>query len=294
MSFPFISETFKYVFAHLDWAAKVVSGDLNLLLASIYFLFFIQTPSLLSILKQELAVGESFAWLKALLFVLDMSLVVKKLLHVFHLSMLACLICFHIELSLVSILQSNEIPHRHWSLLSWKTIRRIGSSWRWVIFLRIGDLQFTQRAKQALFYWVCCRKSLIQALPCLITAGPLVDIEPSPLSLGSCNRRLRLNDIFEFQIRKISLANILSDASRRLRLTSGELPHFSTLWPSPISYLHGLVQVGTYHSLRSQRFGSPTLSLCELPLRRVSCLRWFDILDGLRIADILCWLSINL
>ena len=95
------------------------------MLASIKLQVFLLTASLLSILKQELAIGESFSGLKALLLVLDLSLIVKELLHILHLSMLACLLCFRIELGLVSILQGDEVPHRDWCFLRWKTIRRI-------------------------------------------------------------------------------------------------------------------------------------------------------------------------
>ena len=72
--------------------------------ASVQLQVFLLGTSLLSSLKQELAVGESFARLEALFFVLDLSLVVKELLHVLHLSLLACLLCFRIQLGLVSIL----------------------------------------------------------------------------------------------------------------------------------------------------------------------------------------------
>ena len=134
MSFLFISESFKHGFAHLDRPAEVVSRDLNLMLASIELHVFLLTTSLLSTLKQELAIGESLTGLKALLIVLDLSLIVKELLHVLHLSSLACLLCFRIELGLVSILQGNEVPHRNWSFLRWKTIWRIARIWRCVIF----------------------------------------------------------------------------------------------------------------------------------------------------------------
>jgi uncharacterized protein YebE (UPF0316 family) len=120
--------------------------------ASVQLQVFLLNARLLSSLKQELAVGESFAGLEALFFVFDLSLVVKKLLHVLHLSLLACLLCFRIQLGLVGILQGDKVPHRYWGLLSWETIRRIGRRRRCVIFLRVGDLQFPQRAKQVLFY----------------------------------------------------------------------------------------------------------------------------------------------
>jgi len=104
------------------------------MLASIELHVFLLTTSLFSALKQELAIGESLTGLKALLIVLDLSLKVKELLHVLHLSSLACLLCFRIELGLVSILQGNEVPHRNWGLLRWKTIWRIARIWRCVIF----------------------------------------------------------------------------------------------------------------------------------------------------------------
>jgi hypothetical protein len=104
------------------------------MLASIELQVFLLIASLLSVLKQELAIGESFTRLKALLLVLDLSLIVKELLHVLHLSMLAYLLCFRIELGLVSILQGDEVPHRDWGLLRRKTIRRIARIWRCVVF----------------------------------------------------------------------------------------------------------------------------------------------------------------
>jgi hypothetical protein len=104
------------------------------MLASIKLHVFLLIASLLSILEQELAIGESFTGLKALLLVLDLPLIVKELLHVLHLSSLACLLCFRIELGLVSILQGNEVPHSNWGLLRWKTIRRIARIRRCVVF----------------------------------------------------------------------------------------------------------------------------------------------------------------
>jgi uncharacterized protein YebE (UPF0316 family) len=77
------------------------------MLASIELHVFLLTTSLFSALKQELAIGESLTGLKVLLLVLDLSLIVQELLHILHLSSLACLLCFRIELGLVSILQGN-------------------------------------------------------------------------------------------------------------------------------------------------------------------------------------------